>query len=178
MTARRPPPPRDPPPPPLAAAPQIFHSSDFVPSRLADPALKARFASHFCRFLAAGCPPQLFHSWFYKHLRLTFGLPPHASRADLLSRWFVSHASKADFVRRLLSHVPAPRPELSFADVELRVQEWLTASGAAAEYAHRSVAQDEAAERHLLRVLMRRYPDELGRDAVPAAAPVQPDLFT
>lgn len=178
MTARRASPPRDPPPPPLAAAPQIFRSSDFVPSRLADPALKARFASHFCRFLAAGCPPELFHSWFHKHLRLTFGLPSHASRADLLSRWFVSHTSKADFVRRLLSHPPAARPELSFADVELRVQEWLTASGAAAEFAHHAVALDEAAERHLLRVLMRSYPDELVRAAAPAPAPIQPDFFT
>jgi hypothetical protein len=96
--------------PPLAPA-HTFTASDFTSSRMADADQKARFASHFTRFVAAGCPPHLFATWFHRHLRHAFGLPRHWTRQEMIARWFSSQDAVAAFIQRLLDYTPAGRAE-------------------------------------------------------------------
>jgi hypothetical protein len=167
-----------PPPAKLLVPVRLFDPSDFTSSRAADPTTKARFATQFSRFVVNGFSAQQLPAWFHKLLVQTFGLPRHASRIDLLSRWFSNPATNAEFIQRLLAYVPAGRPDRGLTDVEIQLQQWLRTSGAAIEIIHRSANLAEATERHLLRVLLARYPDELQRlrGAAPQA-PMQPDLF-
>jgi len=155
-----------------------FATSDFTSSRAADAATKARFATQFSRFVVNGFSAQQFPTWFHKLLVQTFGLPRHASRIDLLSRRFSTPTTNAEFVPRIRAYIPAGRPDRGLTDVEIHLQRWLRTTGAATEIIHCSANLTEAAERHLLRVLLARYPDELQR--LPGAAdedPMQPDLF-
>lgn len=148
---------------PLAAAPQSFDASDFTSSRLADAERKARFASHFTRFVAAGFPASLFPTWFFNHLRQTFGVPRHWSRSELHSRWFSTPEAMAAFARRALEHVPSGRADRGYSDVEHRLQLWLAESGAALELVRRLDEAREARDRELLRALLTLYPDEADR---------------
>lgn len=163
--------------PPLRAATESFDASDFTSSPLADARRKARFASHFTRFVAAGCPASLFPTWFFNHLRHTFGAPRHWSRSELHSRWFSTPEAAAAFARRALAHVPSGRADRGYSDVEVRLKQWLAVSGAADELIGRLNEAVEARDRAVLRALLTLYPDEAERALQRDAPPPQTELF-
>jgi hypothetical protein len=161
----------------LRASTQSFDASDFTSSPLCDAPRKARFASQFTRFVAAGCPSSKFPTWFFNHLRNTFGVPRHWSRAELHSRWFSDIESIAAFARRAVTYVPSGRADRGYADVEMRPKQWFIESGAADELNSRLNEATEARERAVLRALLTRYPDEADRANRRDPPPSQTDLF-
>jgi hypothetical protein len=59
----------------------------------------------------------------------------------------------------------------------MRIQQWLSTSGAATECNRRVAQSKEDAERQLLRDLLARYPDERVRGPDDRVLPAQTDLF-
>ena len=162
--------------PPLAQA-TPFSSESFTGTRFHDPASKARFASHFTRFVAAGFPESQFPSWFYERLSgNAFGLTRQYNRAGFYAHWFSTPADRLAFVDRVLGHEPVGKPDHTFVDVEVVLQGWLRSQGVRDRLAAALSEETEAAERALLRSLLQRYPDEAGRSHA-VAGPAQTELF-
>lgn len=159
------------------AEPATFSPEGFVETRVHDAAAKARFASHFTAFVAAGFPETLFHGWFYQRLHgNTFSLDGEAGRPAFYDRWFSGLAPQLRFVERVLQHRPLGSPERCFVDVEIALQAWLRDSGVLERLTAALAAEVEQEERALLRTLLARYPDEPARMAAPSGPP-QTELF-
>lgn len=86
---------------------------------------KQKFAAHFKRFILAGCPPKLFHKWFYQRLSLCFGMIAHYNQQGFYDTYFTGLNGRLQFVSECLAWPCYGDPAYTYSDVEQYLQEWL-----------------------------------------------------
>ncbi len=124
-----------------------FRADRFVATQYSSAAAKARFASHYVRFVAAGFDRSLFQLWFYRRLRMTFGHLAHTDVDGFYNTWFEGTFHQHGFVDQALRWPCPGDPAVTFCDVEAALQQWLRSVGALDLLAARHEAEREATER-------------------------------
>ena len=112
-----------------------FDAKRFVATEWSTADDKAKFANHFFRFLAKGCPESLFHKWFYSRLSMTFGHIAHFNRGGFYDVWFATPAKRLAFIRHAMQYRCCGDPRCTFSDVEREIILRLATSGMPDQFA-------------------------------------------
>jgi hypothetical protein len=137
---------------------QRFTSAQFTATRFSSAKDKARFANHFVRFVQNDFPCRQFSQPFYQRLSNTFGHIAHFNLQGFYETFFLSPATKVDFLEQTLRSIPLGSPEHTYSDVERAIQEWLQQQQILKAYKERLASAVETDERALLATLQAKYP--------------------
>lgn len=133
---------------------------DFTPTKFDTAAGKERFYQHFIRFVESDFQEALFYNWFYRKLSMTFGHIAHYDKGGFYATFFSETEGKVRFLEATLQGGGYGDPAFTFSDVENALRAWVISKGLLDEYRNRLLAEEEAAERALLRRLKQKYEGE------------------
>ena len=136
---------------------KLFTASQFTPTQWDTSEDKARFANHFARFVAKGCPWSLFHKWFYNRLSNCFGHIAHYNRAGFYETWFAEPKDRAAFLYRVLSCETYGSPEYTYSDVENVLRVWVSGAPHYAGFVNEARRLEETSELAELARLKDKY---------------------
>ena len=103
---------------------EYFSPAHFTATRTASADFKSRFAIRLARFIAAGFPRTLFHTWFYEELSNCFGHSACNNRDTFYYRWCATLEKRIAFIDVIMRHPCYGHPSLTFSDVERKIQAW------------------------------------------------------
>ena len=135
-----------------------FTPEQFTATRFSTAQDKAQFVNHFVRFVQNDFPRSQFSQPFYQQLSNTFGHIAHFNLQGFYETFFLSPATKVDFLAQTLRWVPMGSPSHTYTDAERAIQAWLLQHQVLQTYQRRLAAAVETAERALLAKLQAKYP--------------------
>ena len=136
-----------------------FTAVQFTPTQWDTAEGKAKFATHFMRFLESEFKQTLFQKWFYRKLSNTFGHIAHFDIHGFWSEFFETTRDKVKFLKQTIQPWTgfAGDPAYTYSDVERAIAEQVQASGYLAQWETRLEGEVESAERSQLAHLKSKY---------------------
>jgi hypothetical protein len=107
--------------------PKPFTAGMFTPTEHSTAEDKARFANHYVRFVLSGFNRNLFYSWFYRRLSMTFGHIAHYNAHGFWDTWFGDPFLHKQFIAYHMDAKVYGDPKYTYSDVERAIQKWLKA---------------------------------------------------
>jgi len=141
----------------MAEKQELFSPEQLTPTKWITAAGKAKFATHFMRFVRKGCPKSLFYEWFYQRLSVCFGHVAHYNKGGFYAEFFETPADRARFLSQTLDYQPVGDPSWAYSDVERAIQDALRAERVYERYVHEDAQAVEAGERAELARLVAKY---------------------
>ncbi len=135
----------------------LMTPEQFTPTKWEDAPTKAKFGNHLLRFIAEDFPEPMFTQKFYLRLANTFGHIAHTDRAGFWSEFFLTRATKIDFLDQTISHPCYGDPTWTYSDVERVIRARLKPLGVIDWHRRLLVQEREARERAEYARLARKF---------------------
>jgi hypothetical protein len=134
-----------------------FKASDFVATKHATAADKAKFAEAFCRFVEGGFKDKALTEGLYRRLSMCFGHIAHFNRVGFYEHFFATTQGKIHFLQQCARWDRFGDPRFTFSDVESKLAAWLVAEGWVDKLEAQRAAEVERQERATLARLQAKY---------------------
>ncbi|MCW8309038.1 hypothetical protein AruPA_18550 [Acidiphilium sp. PA] len=135
----------------------LLTPEQFTPTKWDDAPTKAKFGNHLLRFIAEDFPETMFTQKFYQRLSNTFGHIACYDRHGFWSEFFISRATKLDFLDQTIRHPCYGDPAWTYSDVEQVIRARLKQSGVIDCHRRLLMQEREARERAEYERLARKF---------------------
>lgn len=105
---------------------KTFKAENFTATQWETAQDKAKFCTHFARFIVSEYDQKLFSPWFYRRLSSCFSHIAHYNRENFYDVWFSSHEGQRNFLLHCANNGGYGDPTYTYSDAEKVLKVWIT----------------------------------------------------